>query len=138
MAGCCFSGDGTEGDGARKGVLLIEDDPYMLHFWHGALAGWPQAERLNILSALTLVSAERFFNRFVDSLAVIAIDACLNKRNEIDTVELVGYIRARYAGPIVAMSSNHGFRQDLMAAGCDHECEKSVLPQKIIGLLGLA
>jgi hypothetical protein len=53
------------------------------------------------------------------------------------TARLVVKIRALYAGPIIAASSDDCFTKILMSAGCTCGCNKALLPDKIREVIGL-
>ena len=90
---------------------------------------------LTLIEASTLDEARERFFEHRESLAAIALDACLHG-DEPDTLPLLAEMRASdFQGPIIACSSSPDYRQELMKAGCDFESSKEKLPKLLKKLL---
>lgn len=109
-------------------MLLIEDNIDKQKMFIDALQ-----DKAIIACATTEEQAREIFNQAKD-LTLIAIDACL-VRDEPDTLGLVAYLRSKFTGPIVAISSNTNFNQKLIKAGCSHQEKKDNAPSLIAMLL---
>ena len=95
-----------------------------------ALAG-----KVHILEARSVEDGERLFTENPD-VSLIVMDACV-PGDEPTTPPLIRKMRKMFTGPIIATSSDHSYRQQLMRAGCDHESWKSDVPKKVVTLLKL-
>ena len=111
-------------------VLVVEDKESFHDLWRMEFG-----DQVELLSALTIKEAQELFRAHQD-IAVIAMDACV-PGDRPNTMFLVQEMRLTYTGPIIAISSLVEYRQMLVKAGCDFECEKDFLPQKIREILGL-
>ena len=109
-------------------ILLIEDNPDKQKMFIDALQG-----KATIACAATEEQAREIFD-MTQSITLIAVDACL-VRDEPDTLGLVAYLRSKYTGPIIAISSNKDYNQKLMKAGCSHQEKKDNAPSLIATLL---
>lgn len=116
----------------KKKVLIIEDSPELQNDFAQKLSG-----KVKVLQALTLPQAEEIFSKNPD-IDLIASDGLVPV--EIPpTIELIKKIRQTYTGPIIAMSSTPKLREELMQAGCSHNCaRKKELPRMILKILGLS
>ncbi len=115
-------------------TVFVVDDDRMLH----KVLIMKLGRGMTILSAHTLGEARNLFATYPD-IRLIVLDGCLLhsslQAKMPDTLPLVGEFRKTFRGPIIAASSNPDFRQMMMAAGCDHECDdKDQLP-RVIGRL---
>src|SRR3990167_9663157 len=97
-------------------VLLVEDLEMFHDYAKKSLEG-----KVEIISALTVEDGRRLFDLNPD-VAAIVMDACV-PGDYPTTPPLVAEIRSKnFTGPIIAISSDAGFRQKLLSAGCSHEC----------------
>ena len=112
-------------------VLVVEDEFRHQRSWKDSLHG-----KVEIMSAYTIEEAEGLFFANVD-VALIVMDACV-PGDDPTTPPLVQKMRETFFGPIIAASSDWGYRQELMAAGCDHECPKHAVPQTVVRILNLS
>jgi len=98
-------------------VLLIEDEEDFHELFEKLLEG-----EVEFLDAYTITEAERIFES-VPGISIVVVDACVP--GSFPTTEpLVRKIRARFSGPMIAISSDPEYRKVLIAAGCDFQCEK--------------
>ena len=111
-------------------VLIVEDREFMQEIWRRILEG-----KIEVISALSIEEAERMFAANPGIVAVV-MDACVPGR-EINTIPLVEKIRATFTGPMLTTSDNPAFNQMLIKAGCNHECLKEKVPEKLCEILGL-
>lgn len=109
-------------------ILLIEDNPDKQKMFIDALQG-----KATIACAATEEQAREIFDK-TQNITLIAVDACL-VRDEPDTLGLVAYLRSKYTGPIIAISSNKNYNQKLIEAGCSHQEKKDNAPSLIATLL---
>ena len=109
-------------------MLLIEDNIDKQKMFIDALQ-----DKAIIACATTEEQAREIFDQ-TQNIALIAVDACL-VRDEPDTLGLVAYLRSKYTGPIIAISSNTDYNQKLMEAGCSHQEKKDNAPSLIATLL---
>jgi DNA-binding NarL/FixJ family response regulator len=115
---------------ALKKVLIVEDSQGYQRDYARALTG-----KVEILAALTIDDAEDLFVENPD-ISAIVMDACV-PGDDPTTPPLVRKIRETFTGPMIAASSDWDYRQELVAAGCDHEVPKGRVPAKLIEVLGL-
>ena len=109
-------------------ILLIEDNYDKQKMFIDALK-----DKATIACATTEEQAREIFDK-TQNITLIAVDACL-VRDEPDTLGLVAYLRSKYIGPIIAISSNKDYNQKLMNAGCSHQEKKDNAPSLIATLL---
>ena len=114
-----------------KKVLLVEDDQVIQMGWMVLLEDLP----LQLLQARDISQARDLFYDNPDLDAVV-MDGCV-PGVELNTANLTMEIRKRFAGPMIAVSSEPDFRRALVQAGCDYACDKNLVPDKLIQLLGL-
>ena len=112
----------------NKKVLLIEDNVDKQKMFIDVLI-----DKATIICVATETEAKKIFNQS-KKITIIAVDACL-KDNEPDTLELTAYIRSKYHGPIVAISSVEDYNKKLIKAGCSHQAMKDDAPSLIASLL---
>lgn len=113
-------------------VLVVEDMKSLQGHLKRTLEG-----KLEIISALTVEDGQRLFDLNPD-VAAIVMDACV-PGDWPTTIPLVKEIRRKnFTGPMIAISSNSSFRQQLMAAGCSHECDKLETRKKLCEILNIA
>ena len=114
-----------------KKVLIVEDlEKYQSKF-AAELAG-----KVSVLQAFTLYHGLALFEEHKDELAAIAMDACV-PGDRPNSFGLVCKMRlAGFSGPMIAISSLYEYRQELMRAGCDHQCPKDDLPKVLLSILG--
>ncbi|MFZ2803953.1 MAG: hypothetical protein WA001_01895 [Patescibacteria group bacterium] len=92
--------------------------------------------KMQLLFALTLADGERQFRENPD-LAAICLDGCVEHQT-LDTLPLLALFRQSFTGPIVAIGSVSGDREQMMANGCSHEVDmKHKLVPLLITLLNL-
>ncbi len=108
-------------------ILIVEDDMNELYFWKRELRGVAE-----ILEATTLQEAYHFLD--TEQFDVVVMDACLQSNN-INTSNLTREVRRSFKGPMIASSSDPAFRKELVVAGCDYNCPKEFVGQKIKEIL---
>jgi CheY-like chemotaxis protein len=115
-------------------VLVVEDNRMLQERFAERLEG-----KVTVLSAHTVEEARHLFAANPD-VRVIALDGYLRPAfgdpRPPDTLPLVSEFRQTFRGKIIAMAFFPHHRQALVAAGCDHSCDKENLPQEIELLLG--
>lgn len=113
-----------------KKILIVEDLERVQNKFSDALAG-----KVELLQAYTLSQAITLFIEHKETLAVIAMDACV-PGDEPNSMRIVKMIRAEgFMGPMIAISSLDEYRMKLVEAGCSHECEKDRLPEQVLELV---
>ena len=112
-------------------VLVVEDEKEFHRIFRTRLKG-----RVTLIVASDLDEAYHLFIAN-PNFAAIVVDACVpgNRPNALWLV--VELRRLGYQGPMVAISSLMRYRIDMLAAGCDHECLKLELPEKVCQVLHL-
>lgn len=98
-----------------KRVLMV-DDRLQNHTTLRSLL----SDDWELISAYTIQQAEQMFAE--GSYDAIIMDACV-PGDKPTTGPLTRKIRETYAGPMIAVSSEELYRQDLREAGCDREVE---------------
>jgi CheY-like chemotaxis protein len=109
-------------------VLIVEDDEALQSCFELDLQ-----DSARILAACSMQHARKQFAQHPD-LAMIVMDACV-PGNHPTTLPLVREFREQFQGPIIAVSSIDHYRKALLAAGCDHECDKSDVGATVLRLL---
>ena len=112
-------------------VLIVEDHAPLQEVWKLALRG-----KVEIISAFSIEEAKEKFAANPDIVAII-VDACV-PGSEPNTMSLLREFRATFNGLIIATSNVPEYRQDLVLAGCDIECEKHSVPKNLELFLGLS
>jgi len=102
-------------------LLIIEDDDRMIDCFGRSLS----LLRVETTFARTLAEAETVFSS--KKFDAIAVDGCLNSHG-VNTLDLVRFMRQRFNGPIVAISTVADYNKLLMEAGCNLSCLKSSFP----------
>lgn len=118
-------------EGKLKKVLLVEDDSVWLEF-----IGRGLGDKVVLLLASTIEKAEKMFNEHPD-INLIIMDACV-PGDTPTTQPLIRKIRETFSGPMLAISSIGPYRKQLLAAGCDYECEKPGASKKALEILGIS
>jgi hypothetical protein len=95
-------------------VLVVEDDPSYHRDYVKALEGKAQ-----ILSAFTLEEGQQQFRENFNRISVIVLDACVPGDWPTTPPLSREFRQAGFKGPMVAASSIHQYRRQLMEAGCD-------------------
>jgi len=116
-------------------ILIIEDDKTFHKMWGKMFQKRTLDHQILVLSVYNIEEAEKLFLANPD-IRLIAIDGCVPGIC-LNTLPLTRAIRQRFVGPMIAISSRSDYREKLMKAGCDYECEKFLLPQKIFEILAL-
>lgn len=110
-------------------ILVVDDEKGMQklldYYW----------ANMNVLAlkAYTISEAERLFEENTD-VSFIAIDGCV-PGNRLNTIPLINFFRKSYQGIIIAIAGNDNDRDKMINAGCDYECEKTELPNKVLEIL---
>lgn len=78
---------------------------------------------VTVAQAYTIAQAEALFEQHLESLRGILLDGSIHY--ELDTLPLLERMRSRFQGPIIATSSHEDFRDQMVAAGCDADVEKT-------------
>jgi hypothetical protein len=121
----------------QKKVLIV-DVAHDERNWHDIL--FRELRRRNkiglngeiaLLSATSAREAEDLFNANRGDIAAVVIGDLPR------TVTLVRRFRAVFSGPILAASNEADRRYELVLAGCDHQATKSVLPDRLLQVLGV-
>ncbi|MBI4149277.1 response regulator [Candidatus Woesearchaeota archaeon] len=113
-------------------VLIVEDEEGLyLVMWRRTLGD----AAVTLLSAPSIAEARQLFAANPD-IAAIAVDACVPGR-EPNTLSLVQEFRQTFHGPMIAISGNEDYRQQLIQAGCSHECSKHLLPKTLREVLNI-
>ncbi len=103
-------------------VLLVDDNKDLHTTIEMGLEG-----EADLLSALTLESARELFTANPD-IQIIVMDGCLNSApgavQTPETLPLIHEFRRTFRGPMIAASDFDSFREVMVLAGCDRECEK--------------
>jgi CheY-like chemotaxis protein len=113
-----------------KKILIVEDSQLLQMVWKKTFAG-----KLEVICAFSVSEAEEKFTIHSDIIAIV-MDGCV-PGTEFNTGPLVIKFRAKFTGPIIAVSSFPHLRQELVSAGCSHQCDKMFLPQKLREVLNL-
>lgn len=122
-----------------KVVMIVDDDEDMQSMWNDiieALLNDLNGSRLDvsIVNAFSIDEAiQKFFAHFSE-IAAIVMDACVPGRVP-NTQSLVRQIRNHFSGLMIAVSTVGDYRNQLVLAGCDRECQKEDLPYVLINLL---
>jgi DNA-binding response OmpR family regulator len=112
-------------------VLLIEDNVPMQKLWKKLLREKP----VEVISAYTIDEAREEFKANPD-VNLIVVAGCI-PGVILNTEPLVRDLRAAFTGPMIATSGCPVFQSQLVAAGCNHKCDKGQVPKLVCQLLGL-
>ena len=112
-------------------VLVVDDMPFVHKKFRMSLGN-----KVILLEALTLKKGLSLFNANPD-VSIIVMDACV-PGDEPNSQWLVEEIRKTFTGPIIASSSSPVYRKKLLEVGCDYECDKGLVPRKVVELLGIS
>ena len=111
-------------------VLVLEDNLNWHKMWGSSLDIGEHG--VELISTTTIQKFREEFSSNPD-VDVIVLDACVPGMQP-NTLDLAREVRSKFTGIMIAISSDKYHREDLMKAGCDIECEKYLLPQKIMDL----
>lgn len=113
-------------------ILVVDDETYIHKMYRDHLE-----LHVEIVEAYTLEHALAAWANNSD-VDLIIMDGCLHGDHP-DTISLIQKIRETYAGHIIAASSDAGFRDQLMAAGCSHNADgpKRGVPNLVLRILGI-
>lgn len=111
-------------------VLVVEDDKEWQEIFTEDLE-----DKVTFLKAFTVDEAEELFTANPDINAAV-VDACVPGHSPT-TPPLVRKIRETFTGPMIAVSSIDSYRDELVEAGCSHQCSKEELSKLLPRLLGL-
>lgn len=112
-------------------VLVVEDSLR----W-GEAYGRELESVCQVVVATDQRDAQAAFEQHLDRLAAIVMDACVP--GEVpNTQDLTAMFRARFAGPIVAASSNPMYSMDLLNYGASEWTTKALVPRHVLRLLRL-
>jgi DNA-binding response OmpR family regulator len=91
---------------------------------------------IEVVCALTIEEAER---KFTPNFDLIVLDACVPDGAVITTIPLVKEFRKakKYNGLIIGVSTEASYQDALVRAGCSHKCNRILVMDKIIEVLGL-
>lgn len=111
-------------------ILIIEDSTAYQDDFAASLAS-----SVHLLQAYSTVEGIRLFEQNPD-VAAIFCDGCLDGGG-FDALPVVQHIRMRYGGPLISISSSAGLRRAMVAAGCNDQCLKRMVPDYVrdLGLL---
>lgn len=112
-----------------KKVLIVEDNYGWQSIWKRDL------QKVELLVADSIEEAKKIFSQN-DDVDLIVMDACV-PGDEPNTMNLVREMRKTYHGSILANSSVLKYREILLNAGCDKECHKKDVVEKILEILSL-
>ncbi len=116
-------------------VLIVEDDEN-LQFIYGVHL---ERNGIQVLKATTLAEAKAQFTANNDITAIV-FDGELKTSDGASieyTLELVPEFKKTFTGPMIAAAGSPENRENLVAAGCTHQCIKDDLPKTLKALLGL-
>lgn len=106
---------------ASSTILVVEDQQQMrqrIAYDIDSFLGIPYAK---VLQAGTLDEARKLFAEHQERIIAICLDGCVLRPDDLDSLPLIKeFLAAGFKGPIVAMSSFEGFRDQMIAAGCTH------------------
>lgn len=120
-----------------KHLVLVVDDDVKGQQLFAELVEELLSDQIELLQAYDLETAKEIFEQRQDEFAAIVMDACV-PGSEVNSHRLVWYMRRTYEGPIIAISTEVSYRNQLTEAGCSHQCEKDqVFPAKITEILNL-
>lgn len=111
-----------------KKILIVEDYPPQIVIFKRQMKS-----DFELLFATTHQEALKLFSENSD-IELIVMDACL-KGEEPDTILLVTHFRKTFSKTIIATSSNIEYRQYLVSAGCDLECDKNEVAKIVSKIL---
>lgn len=112
-----------------KKILFIEDNEEIQKIVRMVV----DPEHTTVHQAFTLKEAYEKFDQYKNELTHVYIDGCV-PGNVLNTVPLIKYMREKFDGPIIAISSNPGYQKDMIAAGCCTEQEKTFVHHHIRSL----
>jgi CheY-like chemotaxis protein len=118
--------------GKKPKVLFVEDTEFLLEIWRELLA-----EKVEMIIATTIGEALWQFENNGQSLSAIVLDGCI-AASDINTLPLARQFRASFQGPMIAMAGAPDHRQQLLEAGCSHECRKEETPKFLLEVLRLS
>ncbi len=116
----------------HRRVLVIDDDTG----FHAALRPLLAEQGIVLVSALSEAEAHGRFRDADGAFGAIALDGSLTEQGQLDTLNLLAAFRGTFDGPIVAISSDAGWRNAMLARGCDRQCNKAELPGLLTEILG--
>lgn len=122
-----------------KKVLVVDDEPIAAQIVK-AISGRLLGGVLEVIGAQNLTDAELLFQEHAPDLKCIMVDACL-VGDTPDTEPFVRMVReAGYTGPMIAISRDEHYCDQLVAAGCSHQCHKKHprFPHVIAKAMGIA
>ncbi len=111
-------------------VLIIEDDPYFIELYQRSLRD------LEVEFAGTLEVARQKY-KANPNVSVIAIDGGLGS-TKLNTLGLIREIKSSFPRHLIAISGSEIRRKLQMDVGCNEQCKKEDLPDKIRLLLAEA
>ena len=91
-------------------------------------------DKVLLISAFSIKEAVEKFTANPD-IDIIFMDACVDEVSKIDTEPLVHEFRKTFHGPMIAISSLVAYRNMLIEAGCNDECSKDELLEKLFSML---
>ena len=98
-------------------ILIVEKDPLIQNLWKIQLGEY------KVIQALSIPEAEEKFLLHRNEITMVIMTARLGSK-KINTVSLTEHIRKNFDGFMIATSSRESYRQMLVRAGCDRECER--------------
>ena len=107
-------------------VLIADDLPKVIEYYKTLLLN---KYDISTVSATSLDKLDEVFDKFFDEIDVIILDGCI-PGDEVNTIDFIRRARARgFSKPIIAASSMHNYRMQMVNAGCSHETEKEYAPE---------
>ena len=106
-------------------VLVVEDNEQ----WQAVFAG-RYGEQFELLQATTIEDGEELFFANPD-IGIVVMDACV-PGDDPNSIPLVRKISKTFTGKMIASSGSSMFRQMLVDAGCNHQCDKHILIDKFL------
>jgi hypothetical protein len=111
-------------------ILVLEKEQHLYDLYSRMLRQKHNLN-LNMTQARDLESAIRHFRALKEEIKVIVVSTCSNCQSEL-SAGFVKIIRKEgFEGLAIATSGTPVFRDSLVQAGCDFQCEKIVVPDKI-------
>ena len=111
-----------------KRVLLLHDQETLQKLWAEALR-----EYVDVVCAHSIERARAEFENN-PAFDVIAVAVYLLSE-QLSTESLVAELRAKFKGPIMAVSSYAGDRKSHKKAGCDYESNVTSVPSEVLKIL---
>jgi CheY-like chemotaxis protein len=114
-----------------KRILIVEDKESQQSVYADQFGKY----EVEISAAYDLGQAESILDHMPD-LDLAVVDGCVPGYH-YNTGPFIKKLRQKFAGQIVAASSDPRIRKEMLASGCDHQVEKYEVRDKVVELLNL-